>query len=230
MKLTACILTYNHEDWIRTCLESLRSAVDRIIVIDGGSKDRTLDIIAEYPKAEVHFHKWRGNIGMQRNNYLRYLEDGEWAIVMDSDEVLSDNGFKIRDLLEAERKVSVFSVRMVHFMWHFGLIDATEDVHYVPRRVFRYQKGLYYPHDRHAVLLGWKGEFVGKIDDIIIYHCGYLSGMPDVAKKYREHVDQSDMHTPEFLLEWRRRLTMGSYPTKGYTGPYPVPLKEMFGI
>jgi glycosyltransferase involved in cell wall biosynthesis len=227
--IAACILAYNHEAWIRTCLESVKDAVDRIIVIDGGSKDRTLEIVAEYPKTEVHYHRWMGNIGMQRNNYLCYLVPGEWALVMDADEVLSDNGFILKERL-VNAKADVFDVKMVHFMWNFSRVDATKPIHYVPRRLFKYNTGMVYPNTRHAILKGIDEDSVGKMDEVTIFHCGYLSGMPDIAKKYKEHMDTSEIHSKEFLDDWRKKLVMGTYETSGYTGPYPEPLREMFGL
>jgi len=47
-KLTVVILTKNEEACIAECLESVKWA-DEIIVVDDESKDKTLDILKNYP-------------------------------------------------------------------------------------------------------------------------------------------------------------------------------------
>ena len=54
---TASIVTYNRSDIIRGVLESVCNSKTSFpfhaTVIDNNSSDRTLDIVAEYPKIEI---------------------------------------------------------------------------------------------------------------------------------------------------------------------------------
>ena len=45
--LTACLIVKNEEQMLAACLESVRDAVDEIVVYDTGSNDRTMQIASE---------------------------------------------------------------------------------------------------------------------------------------------------------------------------------------
>ena len=52
--ITAIILTKNEEVNIMRCLQALDGLPDRIVVVDSGSTDKTVDLAREYG-AEVFF-------------------------------------------------------------------------------------------------------------------------------------------------------------------------------
>ena len=56
IELTATVITFNEEENIRDCLESLRW-VSHIVVVDSGSTDRTVAIAREYTE-HVHVTDW----------------------------------------------------------------------------------------------------------------------------------------------------------------------------
>lgn len=67
MKISICITTYNEENSIRALLDSLIKQTikaDEIVVVDGGSKDRTVEIIR-------HYQKKNGRIKLLTGNYSR---------------------------------------------------------------------------------------------------------------------------------------------------------------
>lgn len=77
------MIAQNNEGTIGRCVESLRWA-DEVIVVDGGSFDRTPDICRELG-ATVHTRTdWRGH-GPQKNRALD-LASCEWVLSIDSDE------------------------------------------------------------------------------------------------------------------------------------------------
>jgi len=50
--ISVCIATYNSEKTLRACLDSIfRQTVKpkEVLVCDGGSTDRTLEVLKEYP-------------------------------------------------------------------------------------------------------------------------------------------------------------------------------------
>ena len=47
-KISVIIPTYNEEKRIETCLKSIPSSFDEVIVFDKGSTDNTLKIISRY--------------------------------------------------------------------------------------------------------------------------------------------------------------------------------------
>ena len=48
--------TLDAEIYLEKCLDSAyrEVPVDKVIVVDGGSKDKTLDILNKYPRMEIH--------------------------------------------------------------------------------------------------------------------------------------------------------------------------------
>ncbi|MFH1590450.1 MAG: glycosyltransferase family 2 protein [archaeon] len=80
--LSAYILTTDNEDTIKACLDSLKD-VDEVLVIDGGSKDRTLDIARKYRNVNIYTNPWPG-YPKQRNFALSKIRT-DWVLYVDSD-------------------------------------------------------------------------------------------------------------------------------------------------
>jgi glycosyltransferase involved in cell wall biosynthesis len=97
--ISAIIITKDEEANIRECLESL-DWVDEIVVVDGGSTDRTAEICREF-KARVFEHgDWPG-FGLQKNRALAQATS-DWVFAIDADErVTPDLRAEIRAVLEA---------------------------------------------------------------------------------------------------------------------------------
>lgn len=71
MKVTVIIVSYNFEQWINPCLESLRgsSVPLSVIVVDNASADNTVKIVRQqYP--EVHLIESDSNLGFGRANNI----------------------------------------------------------------------------------------------------------------------------------------------------------------
>lgn len=97
MKLSVVILTQNEERFIKTCLESVKWA-DEIIIVDGGSTDKTLDIAKKYTdKIIVCLEQ---DFAIRRNKGMESTR-GEWVLYVDSDErVLLPLKEEIKNILE----------------------------------------------------------------------------------------------------------------------------------
>ncbi|HEV2474034.1 MAG TPA: glycosyltransferase family 2 protein [Chthonomonadales bacterium] len=83
--LSVAMIAMNEEANLPRTLESVRWA-DEIIVVDSGSKDRTLEIAQSFG-AKTSYHAFRGH-GEQKNVALD-LCTSEWILLLDADEVLS---------------------------------------------------------------------------------------------------------------------------------------------
>ena len=83
--ITAIILTRNEELNIERCLQSVRGLCRRMVVVDSGSTDRTLEL-AKANGAEVYFHEFE-YYARQFNWGLDNCEiDTKWVIRIDADE------------------------------------------------------------------------------------------------------------------------------------------------
>ncbi len=84
---------------IARALNSVKGAVDEIIVVDTGSSDRTSQIAGDLG-AKVYHHPWQDSFSEARNHSLAYAT-GDWIFYIDADEELHpEDGQKLRDLVE----------------------------------------------------------------------------------------------------------------------------------
>ena len=85
VKYSVCMITYNDEECIRDTMENVSPyLVDDFVITDGGSTDKTIDIIKEYNINLLH-KKWADNFEIQKNNSLEHATQ-EWRIWIDADE------------------------------------------------------------------------------------------------------------------------------------------------
>ncbi len=80
--ISAIVIAKNGQDLIGDCLDSLNFC-DEIIVVDGGSKDKTVEI-AEKKKAKVFIHEMQ-NFSESRN-FGSDKAEGKWVLYVDVDE------------------------------------------------------------------------------------------------------------------------------------------------
>lgn len=89
-EISACIVVCQEEQRIAACLESLGDAVDEIVVVhDGPCTDRTLDIARAYTHAVTSTDRHSGSAEFVRPHALSLCK-GEWILVIDADEALSE--------------------------------------------------------------------------------------------------------------------------------------------
>lgn len=86
MKISAVIITYNEEQNIARCLQSVAGIADEIVVVDSLSTDGTVDIAKRY-QARVISQPFRGYIAQK--NDATSLAQHDWILSLDADEVLS---------------------------------------------------------------------------------------------------------------------------------------------
>jgi glycosyltransferase involved in cell wall biosynthesis len=108
-RISACLMVKNEEAVIRACLDSLQGVVDEIIVVDGQSTDRTVEICREF-RARVEIRPFPGHV--EQRTYSVSLASCPWVFCIDADERVT--GELAREILsavrEAEDGVDGFSV------------------------------------------------------------------------------------------------------------------------
>ena len=83
--ISACMIVQNEEMCIDRCLSSISDYVDEIIIIDGGSKDMTMEIVKKYPKVRLYEIPFEKHFAKQRNNAIEKA-NYDWIFVIDADE------------------------------------------------------------------------------------------------------------------------------------------------
>jgi glycosyltransferase involved in cell wall biosynthesis len=89
-RLSVVIITFNEENYIGNCIQSVKSLADEIVVVDSFSNDRTCEI-AENMGATVVQHAFEGHI--QQKNWAKDQANFDWVLSLDADECLSTELF-----------------------------------------------------------------------------------------------------------------------------------------
>ena len=84
--IAALVLTYNEEDYIKECLESIKW-VDEIVIIDSYSSDETIKIARNY--TDKVYKKEFFSFSEQRNYGINKIKS-DWILSIDADERVSD--------------------------------------------------------------------------------------------------------------------------------------------
>jgi glycosyltransferase involved in cell wall biosynthesis len=86
LSLSISIISFNEEENIGICLESIKDIATEIIVVDSGSTDKTIEIAKSYG-ASVFIEDWKGYVA-QKNSALKKCTM-DWILCLDCDEVLT---------------------------------------------------------------------------------------------------------------------------------------------
>lgn len=87
VKLSAAIATFNEEANIKNCLESVKDLVDEIVIVDGTSTDKTVEIAKSFG-AKVYVVENQPNFHINKQKSFD-LSKGEWILYLDADERVS---------------------------------------------------------------------------------------------------------------------------------------------
>src|SRR6516225_9564442 len=85
-RLSICIVAQNEERNVARVLQSVQEIADEIIVVDGGSIDRTVEVARSFG-ARVSERPYTDMSGQK--NYSVSLAANDWVFVLDADEELS---------------------------------------------------------------------------------------------------------------------------------------------
>jgi GT2 family glycosyltransferase/spore maturation protein CgeB len=85
--LTVLYVVRNEQDFIKKSLDSIKAIADNIVVIDTGSRDKTLHICRQYRNLQIFTHAWAHDYSKTKNYGIAQCK-GDWILSLDADEML----------------------------------------------------------------------------------------------------------------------------------------------
>lgn len=172
MLLSLCMIVKDEEQLLPACLASVQGVVDEIVVLDTGSRDRTVDIAKSYG-ARVYQTEWPNDFSVARNQALQYVQ-GEWVLVLDADEVLLPE--IIPPLRQAIQQSDLLVINLLR--QELGVAQAPYSL---VSRLFRHHPQLYFSRPFHELVDESVAEImqqepqwqVGYLPQVAILHSGY---------------------------------------------------------
>jgi len=160
--ITPVILTYNEEPNIDRTLKHLVSWAKRIVVVDSGSTDRTLEILRQYPQVEVFYRRFDTHANQW--NYGLQQVCTEWILSLDADYQISEEFRSEISKSPVDSAINAYYARFKYCVWGQPLRAALLP----PRPVlFRRDRATYFD-DGHTQQLQVEGN-TGELQSYI-YH------------------------------------------------------------
>jgi glycosyltransferase involved in cell wall biosynthesis len=144
-RVSVAVITFNEEDRLRACLESVAWA-DEIVVVDSESHDKTVQIAREFTDRVV-VRPWPGFA--DQKNFALALATGDWILSLDADEEVSaELRDEIRDVVTRADAADGYAVRrrnvfLGQWIRHGGLYPDWQV------RLFRRGRGRFGARDVH---------------------------------------------------------------------------------
>ncbi len=151
-RLSVTIITYNEEENIRNCIESVKWA-DENVIVDAESNDRTVEICREYTD-KVFLNPWPGH--KEQKNFAISKASNLWIFSIDADEIVPD---ELKTFILEELKSPAFDgykfPRQNYFLGKWLKHGGWYPDHVL--RLFRKDKGFFggiNPHDKVVIESG----------------------------------------------------------------------------
>lgn len=183
--LSLCMIVKDEEKFIDDCLWSVRGIADEIIIVDTGSRDKTIEIARSHG-ATIHQYDWTNSFSDARNRAISYAR-GAWILVLDADERLDGNSKET--ILKAISKPTVDAYEVT--FKNYSSDDSNADV-YTHRacRLYRNKADYRYigrAHERIVPSITKAGGKIGKLD-ATIHHYGYSPQIIKEKQKYERYI------------------------------------------
>ncbi|UCD17109.1 MAG: tetratricopeptide repeat protein [Candidatus Zixiibacteriota bacterium] len=194
--ICACMIVKNEEELLPTCLESIRSWIDDIIIVDTGSTDRTVEIARSYG-AKVYFQKWEGNFSRARN-YSLSRATCDWILYIDADEEFVQEDVPLLRQAIAQDKCRMISVNIYNVKKETG--ECTSSL--VFNRIFRSDAGFSFDGIVHNQLVHEEEEQVLS-SNIRLKHYGYNLApekMKQKSARSRALLEKQLAENPDFAF------------------------------
>lgn len=221
--LSICIVAQNEEDNLPRVLQSVQEIADEIVVLDGGSIDRTQEVARSHG-AKVFLRPFTNHA--DQKNFAASLASNDWIFLLDADEELSPElKLSIQRWKQQEPQFRVYEV--ARLTWYLGAW-----IHH----------SRWYPDWQRRIYNRQQTHFSGAIHSALRYEgqIGRLSGdlLHYTIRTFAEHEAKLDRYTTAIAQEmfdngrrdwrgamwlatpwsWARHFFLGAGFLDGYRG------------
>jgi len=195
--LTLAVMVRDDAQKLDRCLTSMRPYVDKIVVLDTGSKDESIEVAKKHG-AIVHEMEWAHDFGAALNVLLSKVET-TWTLRLDSDEWVDVPQAKaIRDLTKQDRVAAYYLIRR-------DIVDENgrfDEIHVL--RLWRTHEAVTYEGAVHEVIRHARFDeaFPGKsllTSDLYFWHDGYIHQVREKGLRNLEILRREAQQHPEKL-------------------------------
>ncbi|NIM04775.1 MAG: tetratricopeptide repeat protein [Armatimonadetes bacterium] len=181
--LSVCMIVRDEEETLARCLRSVQKAADEIVVVDTGSKDRTVEIAREFDAKIGHF-EWCDDFAAARN-YALGLTSCDWILTMDADDEMDPGG-------DAGLRLFINGRPEAEACWMRTRIPCPGgfETFIEHPRLFRNHIGLHYVNSVHEQLAYPDGRRVAPqiSTSITVYHHGYIATPEEVNGRHERNL------------------------------------------
>lgn len=177
-KISLCMIIKNEEKYLSECLESVKNAVDEIIVVDTGSTDNSIDIAKNYG-ARIFQFEWINDFSAARN-YSIEQATSDWILYLDADERLDSSSItELKRLTSTKQKV-VYNCVVRNIDSTYGHDNSNRYPRLFPNNVGIKFEGKVHEQISNSLI---ENEIEIKNSSILIIHIGYNISTEEKRKK-----------------------------------------------
>lgn len=191
------MIVRDEEAFLPKCLASLKGVADEIVVVDTGSRDKTLQIARDYG-AKIFETTWKGDFAQARNLALTHASSA-WILYIDADEHIAaiDSAGFVEQLNNDQLGALTVKFR-----------PATGKTRYREQRVFRNHPDVRFTgaiHETHLTQLDAYLKATGKLlahSELALDHLGYDGPQDHKHVRNLPLLKQRVASTPEHIFSW----------------------------
>lgn len=190
--ITLCMIAKNEEQLIAQAINSVRSIVSEVVVVDTGSTDRTVEIVTALGAKVLHM-PWDNDFAAPRNLSIQHAT-GDWILVLDADEAIAETDIDaLRSLTRDPRICWEFLQR------HYSNDHRLSEFQPVTGEYLKWEKGNagFFESNLCRLFPNRRGiEYRGRVHELVEHS---IREIPDLTVRRTKVRIQHYGHTDEVL-------------------------------
>ena len=146
-ELSLCMIVKNEQERLSSCLESVREAVDEIVILDTGSTDGTKEIARRFTD-RVYDYAWDDDFAAARNASLSYATK-PYILWLDADDVIDPP--ELKKLIALKDRLDGADAVFLPYQYAFNA-DGSPSLVFERERIVRREAGFAFTGAVHEVI------------------------------------------------------------------------------